>query len=451
MTTKELTVGQPCKLILLFMLPIFIGNVFQQMYFLVDSLIVGRVIGLNALAAIGATGPFIFLIISFVFASTQGFTIITAQKFGAGNLDLVRKSFAASIILSSLVSLILTLISTPFSYILLDFLKTPHDIINSSANYLVIMFAGIFATVFYNLASNIIRALGDSKTPLYFLILSSFINIFMDILFIIKFNMGIKGAGYATVISQAISTILCVSYMFIKFPVLRLKKADWNLSKKFLYEHLRIGIPMGLQMSVMTLGIIAIQYTLNTLGSTTIAAFTTAIRIDQMFSQVFIALGATMAVFAAQNFGANKINRIKQGVKSAITIAICLSLTIIVLISGFSKYMILWFMSEINQEVVTLAQQYLYIIMFFFILFGLLMIFRNVMQGMGHVMAPLISGICELFARIFCAIVLGNYFGYIGVCVATPAAWFAGTIILYMMYKINLKKYYYSILQNTPH
>ena len=165
MAIKELTEGNPYKLILLFMVPIFIGNLFQQMYLLVDALIVGRVIGLDALAAVGAAGPFIFLIISFVFSSTQGFTIITAQKFGAGEFDLVKKSFAASIILSSLVSLVLSLISTPFSYILLDFLKTPHDIINSSANYLVILFAGIFATVFYNLASNIIRALGDSKTP----------------------------------------------------------------------------------------------------------------------------------------------------------------------------------------------------------------------------------------------------------------------------------------------
>ena len=440
MAIKELTEGNPYKLILLFMLPIFIGNFFQQMYMLVDSLIVGRVIGLNALAAVGATGPFIFLIISFVFSSTQGFTIITAQKFGAGEFGLVRKSFAASIILSSLVSLVLTLISTPFSYVLLDFLKTPHDIINSAANYLVIMFAGIFATVFYNLASNTIRALGDSKTPLYFLILSSFINIFMDLLFVIKFNMGIKGVAYATIVAQTLSTILCASYMFVKFPILRLKKQDWNLSKEFLYEHLRVGIPMGFQMSIMTIGIIAIQYVLNTFGSTTIAAFTTATRIDQMFSHVFVALGATMAVFAAQNFGANKISRIKQGIKAGSIIAISLSLTIILLITVFSKYMILWFMSEINQEVVTLAQQYLYIIMFFYVFFGFLMIFRNVMQGMGRVMAPLFSGFCELFARIFCAIVLGSCIGYIGVCVATPAAWVLGTIILCILFKISLKK-----------
>lgn len=303
------------------------------------------------------------------------------------------------------------------------------------------MLAGIFATVFYNLASNTIRALGDSKTPLYFLILSSFINVFMDLLFIIKFNMGIKGAAYATVVAQALSTILCAGYMFAKFPVLRLKKQDWNLSKEFLYEHLRVGIPMGFQMSIMTIGIIAVQYVLNTFGTTAVASFTAATRIDMMFSQVFVALGATMAVFSAQNFGAKQINRIKQGVKAGVIITISLSLAIILLITMFSKYMILWFMSEINQEVVTLAQQYLYIIMFFYVFFGFLMVFRNVMQGTGNAIGPLFSGICELSARIFCAIVLGKYFGYVGICFATPAAWFVGTILLYILFRISLNKH----------
>ena len=444
MATKELTKGNPYKLILLFMLPIFIGNIFQQMYMLVDSLIVGRIIGLNALAAVGAAAPLIFFIISFVFSSTQGFTIITAQKFGASEYDLVKKSFAASIILSSSLAIVLTLISTPFSYIWLDFLRTPHDIINSSASYLVIMFAGIFATVFYNLSSNIIRALGDSKTPLYFLILSSFINIFMDLLFVIKFDMGIKGAAYAPVVSQAISTVLCAGYMFAKFPVLRLQKKDWKLSKEFLYEHLRVGIPMGFQMSVMTIGIIAVQYVLNTFGTTAVASFTAGTRIDMMFSQVFVALGATIAVFSAQNFGANQIDRIRQGVKAGAIITISLSFALILLITMFSKYMILWFMSDINQEVVTLAQQYLYIVIFFYIFFGFLMVFRNVMQGTGNAIAPLISSICELFARIFCAIVLGKYLGYIGICFATPAAWVFGTIILYILFRITLKKQTYT-------
>ncbi|MCR4880665.1 MAG: MATE family efflux transporter [bacterium] len=439
MATKELTTGNPYKLLLFFMFPIFLGNVFQQVYHLTDTLIVGRIIGLKALAATGVTAPLIFLVISFIFASTQGFTIITAQKFGAGEHHLVRKSFAASVILSAILSVIMTAISTPFSYKLLALLRTPDDIINLAASYLVIMFGGIFATIFYNLSANVIRALGDSKTPLYFLIVSAFLNIFMDLLFIIKFKLGIQGAGYATVVAQAISTLLCVTYMFIKFPVLRLKKEDWKTDWRFLYEHLKVGIPMGFQMSILSLGMIAIQFVLNTFGSTAVAAFTTAVRVDQLFSQAYIALGATLAVFTAQNFGAKKWTRIKDGAKAGVVIAIWISLFSAIIISLYSRPMISVFLNEINEEVIRLAQIYLYIVIIFFIFLGLLMIFRNVLQGMGEVMAPLWSGVGELVARTICAFVLGYYFGYKGICFAGPAAWIAATIILYFAYKIKLK------------
>ena len=227
-TTKDLTAGNPFKLIILFMLPMFFGNIFQQFYNLVDALIVGRTIGLKALAAVGATSPLIFLVIAFIFASTQGFSVVTAQKFGAKEYDMVRKSAAASFILSFLLTIIMTLISAPFTMHMLQLLQTPSDIIILANDYLFIMYIGIGATVFYNVSSNIIRALGDSKTPLYFLIFASILNIFLDLLLILKFHMGVAGAAWATVISQAISTIICMTYMFLKFPILRLKKSDWK-------------------------------------------------------------------------------------------------------------------------------------------------------------------------------------------------------------------------------
>ena len=273
MATKELTSGNPLKLIILFMIPIFLGNLFQQIYSLVDTLIVGRTIGLNALAAVGATGPMIFLVISFIFASTQGFAVVTAQKFGARDYELVRKSVTSGFILSFLLTVVMTFVSAPFTNQMLAFLRTPNDIIQLSDEYLFIMFVGIIATVFYNYSSNVIRALGDSKTPLYFLIFASVLNIFLDLIFILKFHMGVKGAAWATVVSQAVSTILCLIFMFARFPILRLRKVDWFVDRKFLYEHLRIGIPMGFQMSVLTLGIIAVQYVLNGLGSIAIAAY----------------------------------------------------------------------------------------------------------------------------------------------------------------------------------
>lgn len=440
MATKELTNGSPLKMILLFMFPVFIGNIFQQFYHFVDALIVGRIIGIKALAAVGATGPFIFFIISFIFASTQGFTVVTAQKFGAREYDLLRKSLAISIFLSAILTLLLTFLSAPFSYQLLDFLQTPTDIIDDAAIYLFIMFAGIIATVFYNLSANVLRALGDSKTPLYFLIVSTFINIFFDLLFIIKLKWGIAGAGYATVLSQALSTVLCMSFMFWKFPILRLNKQDWIFDKDFVYEHLRIGIPMGIQMSILSIGIIALQYVLNSFGSNAIAAATTAMRVEQLFSQCLVALGATMAVYTAQNYGAKKLSRIKEGAKHAVFINIFICISAIVILYFYSGPIISLFMTEVNLEVLKLAQQYLLITILCLIFLGFLMIFRNILQGMGDVIAPLVSGFAELIARIACAFIFGHYFGYIGVCTATPAAWIAATLVLYLGYKISLKK-----------
>lgn len=441
MATKELTSGSPIKLITFFMLPIFLGNIFQQLYNLVDALIVGRIIGINALAAVGATSPIIFMIISFIFASTQGFTVITAQKFGAREYDLVKKSLAALIVLSAALTIIVTLISAPFSYQMLAFLRTPTDIIDMADTYLFIMLAGIFATVFYNLSSNVIRALGDSKTPLYFLIFASILNVFLDIYFIVNLKMGIAGAGWATVLSQAVSTILCLAFMFWKFPILRLKKEDWNVSKDFYMEHLRVGIPMGFQMSVLSIGIIALQFVLNGFGSVAVAAFTTAMRVDQLFTQVYLALGATMAVFAAQNFGAKKLSRIKEGAKASILIAFITSIFSILVLTFFSGDLVALFMSEVDPEVVRLAEIYLHILMIFFFFLGVLLIFRNILQGMGSVMAPLASGIAELIARTACAFIFGHYFGYVGICTATPAAWAAAALVLFIGYKISLIKH----------
>lgn len=440
MATKDLTNGKPFKLILLFALPIFLGNMFQQFYNLADALIVGRVLGINSLAAIGASGPLIFLIISFIFASTQGFSVVTAQNFGAKNYEKVRKSVCTSFVLALFLTIVLTLISTPFTYKMLNLLNTPPDIIQSACDYLLIMFLGIFATVFYNMCSNIIRALGDSKTPLYFLIFASLLNIALDLFFIIKLSAGIKGAALATVISQGVSTILCIVFMFLKFPILKLKKTDWLLDKKFVIEHLKIGLPMGVQMSILTIGMIVLQFVLNGFGSIYIAAFTTAMRIDQIFAQTFLAIGATMAVFAAQNFGAGKMKRIKEGARSAVVIVLIISLFSIFVLGSFSDKLVSLFMSEPDFEVIKLASQYLHIIMMFFICLGLLFIYRNILQGMGNVLLPLFSGLAELVARTSCAIILGHYFQYLGICFATPAAWLVAAIVLYFGYKISLIK-----------
>ncbi len=440
MAVKELTHGKPLNLILAFMFPIFIGNIFQQMYNLADAIIVGRYLGVQALAAVGCTASLIFFVISFIFASTQGFAVVLAQRFGARDYKMVRMSFTTSFMLSGVLMIVMTLLSAPFSYQLLKLLRTPYDIIDMANTYLFIMFLGIFATVFYNLSSNVIRALGDSKTPLYFLMFSSVLNIILAFLFVTKFNMGIAGAGWATVTAQLVATVLCMSFMFWKYPILHLKKEDWVFEKKFILEHLRIGIPMGFQMSVLTIGIIVLQFVLNGLGSIAVASYTSAMRVEQIFSQSLVALGATMATYTAQNYGAGKVSRIKQGTKCAVTIGITICVVSFILLSFFSKQFVSIFMSEANNEIIYLGSMYLHVIMIFMIFLAILLIFRNILQGMGQVVGPLMSGVAELVLRGACALILGHFWGFLGICFASPAAWIGASIVLFSGYKLNLLK-----------
>lgn len=440
MAVKELTHGKPLNLILTFMFPIFIGNIFQQMYNLADAIIVGRYLGVQALAAVGCTASLIFFVISFIFASTQGFTVVLAQKFGARNYDMVRKSFTTSFMLSGALMVVMTLLSVPFTYPMLKLLRTPYDIIDMANTYLFIMFVGIFATVFYNLSSNVIRALGDSKTPLYFLMFSSILNIILAFLFVTKFSMGIAGAGWATVTAQLVATILCMSFMFCKYPILHLKREDWVFDKDFILEHLRIGIPMGFQMSVLTIGIIVLQFVLNGLGSIAVASYTSAMRVEQIFSQSLVALGATMATYTAQNFGAGKMSRIKQGTKCAVSIGIGICVFSFIMLTFFADELVSIFMREANDEIIYLGSMYLHIIMLFMIFLAILLIFRNILQGMGQAMVPLMSGFSELVLRGLCALILGHFFGFLGICFATPAAWIGASIVLFSGYKIRLLK-----------
>ncbi len=440
MAERDLTQGAPLKEIILFTIPLLFGNVFQQLYSFFDTLIVGRTLGIKALAGVGATGPMIFFIIGFLFAYTQGLTIITAQRFGAKDYAGVRKSFTTSIILCLFTTLLFTLITVPLAGPVLQIMHTPSDIYNEAYIYMFISYLGLGTILFYNLLSNVIRALGDSKTPLYFLIIASILNIVLDLYFILSLHWGVAGAAIATVLSQGVSAVLCAFYMFKKFPILKLRKEDWKFDKEFAMEHLKIGFPMGIQMSVLTIGIIAVQFALNTLGSISIAAFTTAVRIDQLFSQSLVTLGATAATFTAQNFGAGKLKRIKEGAKASMFLVVTMSVIAAVLIIGLGETLVGLFLDKPDEQVVSLAMQYLHIIVIFYVFLGTLILFRNVLQGMGKVKAPLISGLAELVARTAAAFILCSYMGYLGVCLATPLAWIFAAIVLFTGYRIALKK-----------
>ena len=438
--TKDMTTGNPVKLILLFSIPLLIGNIFQQCYNMVDIIIVGRYLGVNALAAVGTTGSISFLIVGFVIGLCSGFSVLISQRFGANDEEGLKEAVGGSIILSIFMAIIITILSVFSARGLLNLMNTPSDMINNSYAYIVIIYAGIPATFFYNMISSILRSLGDSKTPLYFLIISSILNIILDLIFIINFKIGVAGAAYATIISQAVSGILSFIYTTKKFPILHLQKRHFKSGTKYIKEHLKIGIPMALQFSIIALGTVILQGAINVFGSSTVAAHTAAIKVEQLVMQPSVTFGVTMATYCAQNLGAGSIERIKEGVKKCTIINIIIGLISGIILILFGEYLIKIFVSSENSEVISTAKLYLNTVSLFFIPLSLIFIYRNTLQGIGYTFIPMIAGFYELVARTVISFTLPTFIGYLGICLASPFAWFSACIPLYFTYKkrINL-------------
>lgn len=438
--TRDITKGSPAKVIIFFTIPLLIGNVFQQFYSMADTLIVGRTIGVKALAAVGCSGSIIFLIIGFAQGLTAGFSIITAQCFGANDEQGVKHSFAASIILSLLITIVLTIISVMFTMPILKLMHTPKEIINDAYNFLIIIFFGIMVSMLFNLFSNIIRALGNSRTPLIYLIIASILNIILDFIFILKFSMGVRGAAFATTIAQGISALLCLIYIIRKVPILKLNKNDWHLTSKILLEHLRLGLPMGFQASIIAIGSIILQFALNNLGETSVAAYTAAQKIDILAIQPMMSFGITMATYVAQNYGAGKIERIRTGIKQCSMMSVGFSIVVGTFNILAGHFMIELFVGNNQPKVVSLAQIYLNINGSMYFILALLFICRYSLQGLGQSFAPTVAGVMELFMRTFAAIVLSKYLGFAGVSAANPLAWIGSCTPLFIAYYITTKK-----------
>lgn len=437
--TKDMTAGNPVKLILYFSIPLLIGNIFQQFYSMVDTIIVGRFLGVKALAAVGSTGSMNFLIIGFVLGLTSGFSVLVSQKFGANDIDGVKKAVGSAIVLSIIMSILITVISVLTSKSILHLINTPIDIIEDAQSYIVVIYGGVFATFFYNMISSILRALGDSKTPLYFLIVASILNIILDLFFIINLSMGVAGAAYATVIAQGVSGILCLFYMAKKFPILKLEKKHFKFDSFYLKKHLSIGIPMAMQFSITAIGAIVLQGAVNAFGSTVVAAHTAASKVEQLVMQPSITFGVTMATYCAQNLGAGNIERIKEGVKKCTIINIAIGLVGGLILFLFGDQFVKLFVSGSDPDVVTYSMKYLTTVAFFFIPLSLIFIYRNALQGIGYTFVPMLAGVCELLARTIVAFTLPLFLGYFGVCLAGPMAWIAACIPLILDYikKIN--------------
>ena len=434
---SDMTSGSPMKIILWFTLPIFIGNVFQQFYNMADAVIVGKFVGNNALAAVGSTGTIMFLINGFVIGMTAGFTVLTAQKFGAGDERGIRKSVTGAAWLSLIVGLILTAAFMVFMKPLLTLMNTPADILDDAYAYIMIISGGILAQMLYNLLASILRALGNSRVPLYFLILSAVLNIVLDLVFVIVFQMGAAGAAVATIISQGVSGLLCLVYIGKKVQLLRMTKEDWKPQTTLLSAQLKVGIPMALQYSITAIGTMMVQSSLNILGSTLVAAYTAAGKIEQVVTQAYIAMGTTMATYGAQNMGAGDVPRIRQGFKACTIIGIVYSFIAAAFVMTAGKYMTYLFVSEDVGTIMNSVDIYLKCVGIFFIPLAVVNIYRNGIQGLGYGLLPMTAGIAELIGRGVVAVIAAGQRSYLGVCLASPAAWLlAGGLLIVMYYYI---------------
>lgn len=437
--TKDMTTGSPVKLILFFSIPLLIGNIFQQFYSMVDTIIVGKFLGVKALAAVGSTSSMSFLILGFILGLCSGFSVLISQRFGANDNEGLKEAIASSIILSIAMAIIITIISIFTAKPLLRLMNTPKDIINNSYSYIVIIYAGTFAAFFYNMISSILRSIGDSKTPLYFLIVSSILNIVLDLVFIINFKIGVAGAAYATVISQGVAGLLCLIYTAKKYPILKLEKKHFITGTKHFVTHLKIGLPMALQFSITAIGVIILQSAINSFGSNVVAAHTAASKVEQLVMQPSITFGVTMATYCAQNLGAGNIERIKEGVKKCTMINIIIGLISGFILILFGEFFIKMFISNSDNSVIDTAKLYLTTVSIFFIPLSLIFIYRNALQGMGYTFIPMMAGFYELLARTVVAFTLPTFIGYLGICIASPVAWLSAAIPLAFDYrrKIN--------------
>jgi putative MATE family efflux protein len=445
---KELTKGTPIKLIIFFTLPLIIGNLFQQLYSISDTLIVGQTLGVKALAAVGSTGSIQFLIIGFAQGLTAGLAILTAQHFGAHEYQKVRQSFATSIVICAVVTVILTLLSLVFIHEILVLMQTPAAIQQAAQKFISVIFAGIFASMAFNLLSNTIRALGDSRTPLYFLIIAAVINIILELLFILVFKMGVAGAGYATVIAQVFSALLCVGYIVRRIPLLQVRRQDFQaITWGKIRHHLYIGLPMAFQASIIAIGAIMIQSAINGLGTNAVAATTAASKIDQIATLPMMSLGVGIATFTAQNYGAQLYDRILLGVRQCLSVSVIFSIVGGALVIFFGKALVVLFVGNSAAEVLKLSQIYFNINGTFYFILAVLFILRYTLQGLGQSVVPTIAGIAELVMRCLAALILARSLGYAGACFANPLAWFGSCSVLSVSYFQAIKMLKYKSLQ----
>lgn len=437
---RTLTTGSPWRVILAFSVPLLIGNVVQQLYQVADAIVVGRWLGVNALAAVGATGSLIFLLLGFAWGLTSGFAIPTAQAFGAQDAGAVRRSVASGAVLTGITSVVLTVVAPLVARPALVLLQTPAELLDDAVVFAQISFLGASTMMYFNFLSAIIRAIGDSRTPLVFLTIACALNVGLVVVLVAPtdtgwgWGWGVAGAALATVVSQAVSVLLCLEFVRRRVPVLRLRRHDWRVTRSDLGRHLRLGLPMGFQASIIAIGTLAVQVRLNELGADAVASYTTASRVDGLAIALLMSLGLATSMYVAQNHGGGRPDRIRRGVVQAVWMALIAAVVLGVLLIVFGVQLVRLFVSDGSDAVVHDAALMLIINGSTYGMLAVLFVLRGTLQGLGHTMIPTVTGVVELVARVSAAVVLGAIFGFIGVAWSNPLAWLGAVVILVPAY-----------------
>jgi len=438
-----MTKGKPVPIIIRFCVPVLLGSLFQQVYNITDAIIVGRFIGMDEMGAIFSTGAINFLVIGFVLGLTAGFSIPIAQAFGAGDVSEMRKRVANAFYLCAMFAVVLTTLTMVFTRPLLKLMETPTETFDHAFDYIIVLFGGITVIILYNIFAGLLRALGDSKTPLYFLIISCVLNIILDLVFIIVLEMGTMGVGFATVIAQTVSAALCAVYIRINYPVLRFKKGETAFSKERCGKLLINGVPMALQFSITAVGSIILQRAVNMLGVVAVSAVGMSSRIQVLMMQPMEALGITMATFCAQNLGAGKLHRIKSGIKSGLLMVSGYSVIAGLVVIFLGRYIAIAFVGSDApnlDEALVYLNRFLLVNGSLYCVLGVLFILRNSVQGLGYSLVTVLAGVSELIARAVIAWVFVPRFGFDAIAFANPIAWFLADVMLIIIFVVMMKR-----------
>ncbi len=436
--TKDLTEGKPMKLILEFGLPLLFGLLFQQFYNMVDTVIVGQMLGVNSLAAVGSTGSINFMILGFCIGVCNGFAIPIAQCFGAKDTQNLKKYITNSVWMSILFSILITVVICLLTRNILVWMKTPDSILDEAYSYIFIVFLGIPAIFLYNMCSGILRSLGNSVIPVVFLVSSSILNIVLDLLLVKP--MGVAGAAVATVIAQLLSGVLSVLYIIYKYRSLSFEKTDWRFRKLHSLNLCKIGIPMGLQYSITAIGSVLLQASVNAMGETIVAAVTAGTKISVFIYCPFDAMGSTMATYGGQNVGAQKLDRIRQGVKDCTKLGFAYSVISFTFLAIWGKQLILLFVDKTETDLIQYAYYLLLANSAFYFALALVNIYRFMIQGLGYSTLAILAGVCEMIARGIAGVYLVPAFGFTFVALASPLAWVLADIFLVPAYLHVMKQ-----------